>query len=155
VLRPVHVAYMPTSIPRQDGWSLFAHTPIPFGFPSSSGVSAPALVVSGPARRLRAFRPASSPSRLNDPLHRSAPAASLPPPPLRLLPGGANQFPGGDSHSTMDRRLSRRTELRLRGRFRGFRRWLVPPSRRVLSKLGGRQEARLIWTRLHRIKPLY
>ena len=24
-----------------------------------------------------------------------APAASLPPPPLRLLPGGANQFPGG------------------------------------------------------------
>jgi len=37
---------------------------------------------------------AESPS---DPLSK-APTASLPPPPLRLLPGGANQFPGREFH---------------------------------------------------------
>jgi hypothetical protein len=44
----------------------------------------------------------------NTTLYRSAPTASLPPLSLRLLPGGANQIPGGDSHSTVDQRLSSR-----------------------------------------------
>jgi len=35
---------------------------------------------------------AKSPRRPSTP---EAPTASFPPPPLRLLPGGANQFPGG------------------------------------------------------------
>src|SRR5512142_2605899 len=35
---------------------------------------------------------AKSPKRPSTP---EAPTASFPPPPLRLLPGGANQFPGG------------------------------------------------------------
>src|SRR5215469_13904685 len=95
---------MPTSIPRQDGWSLFAHTPIHFGFPSSSGGSAPArcfrglldvYACSGLQARQVAKRPSTS----------EAPTVSLPPLSLRLLPGGANQFPGGDSHSTVDQRL--------------------------------------------------
>ena len=32
------------------------------------------------------------------PFPSKAPTASLPPLPLRLLPGGANQFPGGTLH---------------------------------------------------------
>src|SRR6516162_8756990 len=43
---------------------------IDIGLPSDSGGSAPALVVSGPAQRLLTLRPACSPSRLRDPLHR-------------------------------------------------------------------------------------
>ena len=42
-----------------------------------------------------ALQPADSPSRLMRPSTPEAPAALLPPPPLRLLPGGAIQFPGG------------------------------------------------------------
>src|SRR2546426_12117960 len=41
------------------------------------------------------LQPADSPSRLMRPSTPEAPAALLPPPPLRLLPGGAIQFPGG------------------------------------------------------------
>jgi|HubBroStandDraft_1064217.scaffolds.fasta_scaffold09468_3 hypothetical protein len=41
------------------------------------------------------LRPADSPSRLKRPSTSEAPATSSPPVPLRLLPGGANQFPGG------------------------------------------------------------
>jgi hypothetical protein len=43
----------------------------------------------------RTLRPADSPSRLKRPSTSEAPATSSPPVPLRLLPGGANQFPGG------------------------------------------------------------
>ena len=57
--------------------------------------SAPALHFSRPAQRSLALRPTDSPSRLLRPSTPEAPAALLPPPPLRLLPGGAIQFPGG------------------------------------------------------------
>jgi hypothetical protein len=68
-----------------------------FGLPRVLGGSAPASAVSGPAQcshhitacatcRVAFKRPSTS----------EAPAASLPPLPLRLLPGGANQFPGGN-----------------------------------------------------------
>jgi hypothetical protein len=43
---------------------------IRFGLPRNRGGSAPALSVSGPAQRLLRLRPACSPSRLCDPLHR-------------------------------------------------------------------------------------
>src|ERR1039458_3173282 len=49
---------------------------------------------------------------LTEPLKRpftsKAPTTSLPPSPLRLLPGGTNQFPGG-TYPTGKHRLSRRT----------------------------------------------
>src|SRR5215469_12572343 len=96
---------MPTSIPRQDGWSLFAHTPIHFGFPSRSGGSAP-------ARCFRGLLDVYACSGLQ--ARQVAKRVSLPPLSLRLLPGGANQFPGGDSHSTVDQRLfhgARRVEM--------------------------------------------
>jgi hypothetical protein len=61
----VPIAYMPSPIPRQVGWNLFART-IPFAsaFPRNRGGSAPALVFSRPAQRSLTLRPARSPSRL-------------------------------------------------------------------------------------------
>ena len=44
---------------------------IRFGLPRNRGGSAPALSVSGPAQRLLTLRPACSPSRQCDPLHRT------------------------------------------------------------------------------------
>src|SRR6266566_175396 len=65
------------------------------GLSQIHGGSAPALIVSRPAQRslhVTACMLAKSPTRPSTP---EAPTASFPPPPLRLLPGGANQFPGG------------------------------------------------------------
>jgi hypothetical protein len=69
----------------------------------------PALPVSGPAQRLLALQPADSPSRLMRPSTPEASAVLLPPPPLRLLPGGAIQFPGGSSFPLWTSTFSRRT----------------------------------------------
>src|ERR1039457_624862 len=87
---------MPSPLPRQDRWNRFAHKcSINVGLPQITVGSAPALSVSWPAQRSLALQPADSPSRLMRPSTPEAPAALLPPPPLRLLPGGAIQFPGG------------------------------------------------------------
>jgi len=67
------------------------------GLPHITAGSAPALHFSRPAQRSLALQPTDSPSRLMRPSTPEAPAALLPPPPLRLLPGGAIQFPGGSS----------------------------------------------------------
>jgi hypothetical protein len=66
------------------------------GLPRVTVRSAFAIVFSRPAQRsltlrLHARRVAKRPSTPK------APTGLLPPPPLRLLPGGANQFPGGIS----------------------------------------------------------
>ena len=65
------------------------------GLPHITVGSAPALSVSRPAQRSLGLQPADSPSRLMRPFPSEASAALLPPPLLRLLPGGAIQFPGG------------------------------------------------------------
>src|SRR6266566_2331469 len=70
VLRMVPFACMPSPIPRQVRWNLFAHTiPLRFGLPHNRGGSAPALVFSRPAQRSLTLRPARSPSRLRGLLH--------------------------------------------------------------------------------------
>jgi len=62
---------MPSPIPRQVRWKLIrSYHSIVFGLPRNRGGSAPALVFSRPAQRLLTLRPACSPSRLRDPLHR-------------------------------------------------------------------------------------
>src|SRR5258707_11241713 len=71
--------------------------------------SAPASQVSRPAQRSRGLQPADLPSRLLRPSTPEAPAALLPPPPLRLLPGGAIQFPGGSFFPLWTSAFSRRT----------------------------------------------
>src|SRR5712691_8939778 len=87
---------MPSPLPRQDRWNRFAHyCSTDVGLPQITVGSAPALTVSRPAQRSLLLQPADSPSRLMRPSTPEAPAALLPPPPLRLLPGGAIQFPGG------------------------------------------------------------
>jgi hypothetical protein len=66
-----------------------------YGLPRTRGGSAPALVFS---RACSAFTHVTACMLTESPMRPStpkAPAASLPPPLLRLLPGGANQFPGG------------------------------------------------------------
>jgi len=87
---------MPSPLPRQARWNGFAHyCSIVFGLPQITVGSAPALSVSWPAQRSLTLQPADSPSRLMRPSTPEAPTALLSPPPLRLLPGGAIQFPGG------------------------------------------------------------
>src|SRR5438309_3317030 len=75
--------------------SVRSYYSVSIGLPSIRGGSAPASPVSGPAQRSLTLRPTRSPSRQMRPSTPEAPAASLPLPLLRLLPGGANQFPGG------------------------------------------------------------
>jgi hypothetical protein len=61
----VPFACMPSPLPRQVGWNLFARTiPSASAFPRNRGGSAPASLFSGPARRSLTLRPARSPSRL-------------------------------------------------------------------------------------------
>jgi hypothetical protein len=79
------------------------------GLPQITDGSAPALTVSRPAQRSLTLQPADSPSRLMRPSTPEAPAALLPPPPLRLLPGGAIQFPGGSFVPLWTSAFSRRT----------------------------------------------
>lgn len=96
VLRLVPFACMPSPIPGRDRWNLFARAyPVGFGLPTSVGGSAPALYVfeaCSAFTHVTAYLPAKSPLRPSTP---EAPAASLPPPPLRLLLGGANSSRAG------------------------------------------------------------
>src|SRR5499427_10423018 len=80
---------------RTEGTEFARYCSLDVGLPQITVGSAPALSVSWPAQRSLALRPTDSPSRLMRPSTPEAPAALLPPPPLRLLPGGAIQFPGG------------------------------------------------------------
>ena len=93
--RLVSSAYMPSPLPRQVQWSMFARrSPLSAAFPVKKSGQLLQLFFRGllsvhsryglHARGV-AMRPFTS----------KAPTASLPPPPFRLLPGGANQFPGG------------------------------------------------------------
>ena len=73
------------------------------------GGRAPALIVSRPAQRslhVTACMLAKSPMRPSTP---EAPTASFSPPPLRLLPGGANPVPGRDFHPQSTSTFPRRT----------------------------------------------
>ena len=92
----VPCADMP-SLPTPAGWmeSVRSYYSIGCGLPRIRGGSAPALFFSRPAQRSLSLQPACLPSRLERPSTPEASAASLPPLLLRLLPGGANQFPGG------------------------------------------------------------
>ena len=64
MLRLVSYAYMPSPLPRQVGWSLFARLLSIAQRPSLWTVrSAPATAFSGPARRSLTLWPARSPSR--------------------------------------------------------------------------------------------
>src|SRR5216684_7765254 len=103
---------MPSLLPRQDRWNRFAHyCPTSFGLPQITVGSAPALSVSRPAQRSLVLQPADSPSCLMQPSTPEAPAVLLPPPPLRLLPGGAIQFPGGSFTPLWTSAFSRRTVI--------------------------------------------
>src|SRR5712691_3084408 len=69
------------------------------------------LPFSGPARCSLTLRPASSLSRQSDPYSPKALTISLPPSPLRLLPAGTTELPGGSrTHGTI-RTFARRTSF--------------------------------------------
>jgi len=65
------------------------------GLPRHSAGSASASPFSRPAQRSLTLRPACSRNRQMRSFPSKAPTASLPPPPLRLLPAGATQLPDG------------------------------------------------------------
>jgi len=69
---------------------MMARIVIPNGFPPSPDVSKLSRCV-----RFRQLQPSPKPGREKRPSAPEASAVSLPPLRLRLLPGGANQFPGG------------------------------------------------------------
>src|ERR1035437_1573219 len=103
---------MPSPLPRQVRWNRFAHDcSIVVGLPQITVGAAAALRGARPAQRSLALQPADSPSRLMRPSTPEAPAALLPPPPLRLLPGGAIQFPGGSYLPLWSSAFSRRTVI--------------------------------------------
>src|SRR5208337_3101576 len=74
----------------------FPFIPSDGGLPHPSAWSASTLVVSRPAQRSLALRPVGLLHRLSDASVSKAPTVSLPPPPLRSLPAGATQLPGGN-----------------------------------------------------------
>src|SRR5712692_5821509 len=86
---------MPSPLPRQVQWSMFARlSPLSAAFPVKKSGRLLQLFFRGllsvhSRYGLHARRVAKRPSTPK------APTASLPPLSLRLLPGGANQFPGG------------------------------------------------------------
>src|SRR3984893_7275115 len=65
------------------------------GLPCVTVRSAPAIIVSGACSAFTHVMACTVGESPCVHFHRKAPTASLPPLPLRLLPGGANQFPGG------------------------------------------------------------
>jgi len=73
------------------------HFPSDSGLPHIYGESAPTLVFSRPAQRSLTLRPANSRSRPRRPFPPEALTASLPPPPLQLLPARTT-VAGRDSH---------------------------------------------------------
>src|SRR5437868_7869595 len=89
------------------------------------------LGVSRPAQRslhVTACMLAKSPKRPSTP---EAPTASFPPPPLRLLPGGANPVPGRDFHPQSTSAFSRRTCY---GNLSTLTRWGAPQIRHSEDK---------------------
>jgi len=94
VLRLVPFAYMPSPLPRQVRWKLIrSYIPIVFGLPRASGSVGSCINLfeaCSAFTHITACMLAESPMRPSTP---KASAASLPPLLLRLLPGGANQFP--------------------------------------------------------------
>ena len=87
-----------------------SYDPILFGLPSFSRRVGSCIAGFGACS---AFTHVTACTLAKSPMRPSAPeasAVSLPPLLLRLLPGGANQFPGGYTPA-VDQRLSRRTEI--------------------------------------------
>ena len=105
----VPFACMPSPLLRQVGGSCSLIIFPLVGLPQVRGGSAPASWFSRLAQRLLTLRPARLQSRLHDPFTSEASAALLPPPLLRLLPGGTNQFPGGTCTHCGLNAFSRRT----------------------------------------------
>ena len=95
---------MPSPIPRQDRWDcslVLSHRPRPSLDSRRVGSCITRFGACTAFTSVTACKLAKSPKRPSTP---EAPAASLPPLLLRLLPGGANQFPGG-VYPTVDQRL--------------------------------------------------
>jgi hypothetical protein len=84
-------ACMPSPLLRQVRWNLSARTlPPSSAFPGFKA----GRPLHQPFRGLLSVCSTLRPASPCNPLTPKAPAASLPPPLLRLLPGGANRFPG-------------------------------------------------------------
>src|SRR5580693_7532443 len=110
---------MPSPLPRQVQWSLFARlSPSTAAFPVKKSGRLLQLFFRG-LLSVHSRYGLHARAVAKRPFTPRAPTALLPPLPPRLLPGGANQFPGG-SCTAVVQRLSRRTvtPIDLNGRVR-------------------------------------
>src|SRR4249920_3953599 len=99
---------MPSPLPRQVRWSLFARlSPSSAAFPVKKSGRLLQLFFRG-LLSVHSCYGLHARGVAERPFPSKAPTASLPPLPSRLLPGGANQFPGGVAPAEVQR-LSRRT----------------------------------------------
>ncbi len=95
MLRLVSYAYMPSPLPRQVQWSLFARlSPLSVAFPVKKSGRLLQLFFRG-LLSVHSRYGLHARGVAKRPFTPKAPTAPLPRLPLRLLPGGANQFPGG------------------------------------------------------------
>ena len=102
---------MPSPLPRRNRWVFKS-----FSFPNGGGLlhipggSASALPFSRPAQRSLLVTACTLAESLTDPFTSEASAASLPPPPFRLLPAGTT-LAGWDLHPLRPRTFARHTEI--------------------------------------------
>src|ERR1700736_5534324 len=86
---------MPSPLPRQVRWSLFARlSPLTAAFPVKKSGRLLQLFFRG-LLSVHSRYGLHARGVAKRPFPSKAPTALLPPLPIRLLPGGANQFPGG------------------------------------------------------------
>lgn len=109
-MRQSSCAYMPSPLPRWNRKASLLGAPCGVSLPRISAGSASTSPFSGPAQRSLSLRPACSPSRFHDPLHRRLRR-------LRYLHHRLDcyrpeqQLPGGTTLPLEDCAFSRRTEI--------------------------------------------
>ena len=111
VLHTIPLSHMPSPLPRRNRWVRVSLSfPNGGGLPRITGGSASALPFSRPAQRSLHVTACTLAESLTDPFTSEASAASLPPPPFRLLPAGTT-LAGWDSHPLGPCTFARRTEM--------------------------------------------
>ena len=117
VLRLVSYTYMPSPLPRQVQWSMFARrSPLSAAFPVEKSGRLLQLFFRG-LLSVHSCYGLHARGVAKRPFTSKAPTASLPPLPFRLLPGGANQFPGGTTPAVDHRLFTAHPVSRLPGTY--------------------------------------
>ena len=99
MLRLVSYAYMPSPLPRQVQWSLFARaSPLSAAFPCVTVRSAPAITFSGPAQRSLTLWPARPPAESPSDLYIESPESFAASAAASIATGRSEPVPGREFH---------------------------------------------------------